>query len=186
VIALGQHVDYWNHIGWADPFSSRQFSDRQEAYQSALGTDTVYTPQMIVDGQVEFVGSDAGRAWSVIADAARQTKPASVTLNASGTNGTVRVSALPVSESADVYVAITEDGLASQVARGENAGRRLQHAAVTRWLEPIGTLKPGAPFAATTPLHLEKGWNRDHLYLVAFVQERHRRRILGAAETKLP
>jgi hypothetical protein len=190
VIALGQHVDYWNRLGWADPFSSRQFSERQDAYRRAFGSDSVYTPQMVVDGRTEFVGSNAGRAKSAIADAARQPKPAQITLSTAGANGKVQVGALPTGtltagEAADVYVAVTEDGLASQVARGENAGRRLIHAAVTRRLERVGTLKPGVPFTATAPLHLENGWKRERLYMVAFVQERNGRHILGATEAKL-
>src|ERR1039458_7838589 len=63
VIILSQHVDYWNHLGWADPYSSKDFSKRQDAYAMALHTDGPYTPQMIVDGRTEFNGTDEiGRA----------------------------------------------------------------------------------------------------------------------------
>nr|MBA2527451.1 DUF1223 domain-containing protein [Pyrinomonadaceae bacterium] len=74
VIALSQHVDYWNRLGWADPFSSPQFSDRQKGYAQAFRQPRIYTPQMVVDGRAEFVGSDARRAREEIAKAAREPK----------------------------------------------------------------------------------------------------------------
>src|ERR1700758_1874902 len=66
VVALEEHVDYWNHLGWRDPFSDVEFSRRQEQYSGVFRNDGVYTPQMIVDGQVEFTGSREGRAREAI------------------------------------------------------------------------------------------------------------------------
>src|SRR6266404_5133104 len=80
VIALSEHVDYWNRLGWADPYSSSEFSARQNDYARAFDTDGVYTPQMIVDGRAQFVGSDSGRARKAIAGALRDSK-ATVTVN---------------------------------------------------------------------------------------------------------
>src|SRR5262245_9190385 len=75
LIALSEHVDYWNYIGWTDPFSSSTFSARQETYAQAFGQqDRVYTPQMIVDGQTEFNGSAMNKARETIANAARSPK----------------------------------------------------------------------------------------------------------------
>src|SRR5215468_5812047 len=74
VITLSEHVDYWNYIGWSDPFSSAAFSARQETYAQAFGTERIYTPQMIVDGQTEFVGSSLDKAREAIAKAARSPK----------------------------------------------------------------------------------------------------------------
>ena len=125
VIALGEHVDYWNHGGWADPFSARQFSARQSEYSNAFGKDNVYTPQMIVDGKTEFVGSDDDRAASAIANAARLPKAdVSVTQTGTGTLS-VRVDHLPASvksDPAEVVLAITEDGLSSSVGGGKTPG----------------------------------------------------------------
>src|SRR3954463_5560674 len=74
VIALAQHVDYWNQLGWSDPFSSHELSERQGEYARAFGRDGVYTPQMVVDGRAEFPGGNSGRAFDAIAEAAREQK----------------------------------------------------------------------------------------------------------------
>src|SRR6266446_126930 len=70
LIVLSEHVDYWNDIGWKDPFSSHEYSERQSAYASQFGRESVYTPQMVVDGHIEFVGSDERQAGQAIENAA--------------------------------------------------------------------------------------------------------------------
>src|SRR5437763_5818210 len=93
ILALGLHVDYWNYLGWADPFSSAQFSARQQTYSDAFGGDRVYTPQLVVDGSRELLGSSS-RALGAIRDAARQPK-ASLALALDGDSVRVTVDALP-------------------------------------------------------------------------------------------
>jgi len=198
IIALGQHVDYWNGRGWVDPYSSAQFSARQHDYAGTFGNDGVYTPQMIVDGQDEFVGSDRERALEAIADSARKPK-ASVQISradASGQAGgkpfTLQVRAEGLDragshEWADVWLAITEDDLDSRVGRGENAGRRLQHVAVVREMRAIGKVEPvpRAVFSSETLVTPRREWNRGKLRAVVFVQGRRTKRILGAAALQL-
>lgn len=187
VIALGEHVDYWNHGGWADPFSSAQFSQRQSDYSNAFHLDSVYTPQMIVDGKAQFVGSDGDAAEAAIRRAARLPKAqVSVAETALG-QLTVHVSHLPASaanDPAEVYLAVTEDGLRSSVGGGENAGRHLSHSAVVRELVPLGAVS-GSTFAASPTVTLKSGWRRGHLHAVVFAQERTSRRIVGVSETSL-
>jgi len=194
IIALSEHVDYWNDLGWADPFSSSAFSARQRAYAQAFRNDGVYTPQMVVDGQAEFVGSNLARARAAIEAAARAPK-AAVTITRASTNGgtvsfRVRVEGLPPaspSDAAEVLLAITEDNLQSNVARGENAGRRLRHTATVRRLELIGSIKPQAtqPFIIETAVALAPQWKRENLRAVALVQQQVSRRVLGAAAIAL-
>ena len=186
VIALGEHVDYWDHGGWADRFSSHQLSARQSDYANAFRKDTVYTPQMIVDGQTQFVGSDEDEARTAIARAARQPK-AQVSVTRVGDTLSVQVDHLPPSaksDPAEVVLAITEGGLSSSVGGGENAGRRLGHSAVVRRLTPLGTVSGGA-FTAAPALVLSPSWRRGNLSAVVFVQERGSRRIVGASEVGL-
>ena len=182
IIALGEHVDYWNDLGWADPFSSGAFSERQQTYARAFNTDT-YTPQMVVDGQAEFVGNDSAKAISAISKAARTQK---ANLQITPVNqATIKVTATEIPAQLnhaklDIVLALTESHLQTKVERGENAGRMLAHASVVRQLQVIGT----AP-TAEVKLRMEPQWKRENLKAVAFLQERQSRRILGATVQNL-
>jgi hypothetical protein len=194
VIALKEHVDYWNHLGWRDPYSSAQFSARQDEYAQALGNSTVYTPQMIVDGRAEFVGSAEDRAWRAIGQATQASKAVvelkwarpSTAATAAAVLLQIRIEQLDGASRGDVtevYLAITEDYLHSDVTRGENAGRKLDHMAVVRELKLIGKANPQAvpAFIAQPIVTVASGWKREHLRAVVFVQERRSRRVLAAA-----
>lgn len=161
VIALSEHVDYWNRLGWRDPFSAPQFSTRQQEYARAFGIQGPYTPQIVVDGKSEFVGSDASRLANAVKQAAQRTKtPISIAIEGE------RLRAEAPGAKGDLWLAIAEDGLETNVPRGENAGRRLLHDAVARRLVRIGK----AP-AAQVDLSLDPGWTRDHLSAIVFLQE---------------
>ncbi|MDQ3918132.1 MAG: DUF1223 domain-containing protein, partial [Acidobacteriota bacterium] len=177
VIALAQHVDYWNSLGWADPFSAHEFSERQGEYAARFGGDSVYTPQMVIDGGAEFPGGNSGRAFEAIAQAAREPKAeVSLARAAEQADGALRLSVRVVrlpkltdGDTADVLLAVTESGLSSDVARGENAGHRLVHAGVVRSLKKIGYLSAATPPFADEPLvALDKGWRRENLRAVVF------------------
>jgi len=186
IITLGEHVDYWNRLGWKDPFSSAGFSFRQQQYAEAFGNEGPYTPQMVVDGRSGFVGTDARSAQAAMSAAARARK-ATVRLSRTGDRLSVRVEDLPPvspGDAAEVLLAITEDNLASNVVRGENAGRKLSHGAVVRKLTVLGRAKADG-FAADPVLSLDKAWKPPDLRAVVFVQERGSRRVLGAAALSL-
>jgi len=195
IIVMSEHVDYWNRLGWADPYSSDRFSQRQDLYAARLGESGVYTPQMVVDGWQGLVGSNRTGALRAIAAAAGRPK-AQVTVAlaqpqqpADGSLGlVVRVDRLPqpqAGDSAELFLAITESGLHSQVSRGENAGRRLDHTGVVRSLTSLGAAEGKSAFTATPRMRLPSGWDRANLKAVVFVQERRSGRVLGAAATKL-
>jgi hypothetical protein len=198
VIALSEHVDYWNYIGWSDPFSSAAFSARQGTYAQAFGQqDRVYTPQMIVDGQAEFNGSAMNKAIEAIAKAARSPK-ADVRIAIPETNTqkddqkvrlNIRVKNLPPVDQGDVaevILALTEDKLSSNVTRGENSGRKLTHTAVVREMRALGRVDPATKtFDSEKAIAIADGWKRDDLRVVVFVQERDHRRVLGAAVLNL-
>jgi hypothetical protein len=187
VIPLGFHVDYWNSLGWKDRFSSADFTERQEQYTRALKVDGPYTPEMVVDGAVEFVGNDAGRAQSTIRQQASQLEIAQVKISSIGADQLkiqVKGPAAPSSGNALVMLAITEDNLSTQVGSGENGGRTLHHAAVVRELRQVGTLQSGA-LETTVPLKLEKDWKLADLRAVVFVQNGPSGKIDGAASVAL-
>ncbi len=183
IITLGEHVDYWNYLGWADPFSNAIFSERQQAYSQSLGSNT-YTPQMVVNGRAEFNGSDAGKAAAAIARAIRE--PRAKMNISSGKNSKIAVitSAIPTGVNAaslQVVLALTENNLSSKVVRGENAGHVLKHRTVVRSLKVIGT-----PAKAETSLTFDQKWKRENLQIVAFLQDSKTHRIYGAAVMAAP
>ena len=196
VIALSEHVDYWNYIGWSDPFSSAAFSSRQDVYARALRQERVYTPQMIVDGQTEFVGNSINKVREAIAEAARSPKADVQIARKTQTekeNQRIRLGVSvknvpPVNQGdvAEVILAITEDELSSNVLRGENSGRKLPHTAVVREMRALGRADSSSrTFDFETTAVIAKGWKRNDLRVVVFLQERARRRVLGAASMKL-
>lgn len=192
VIALEEHVDYWNELGWVDPFSSHGWTARQYQYAEVLGNGNPYTPQMVVDGRTEFVGSQGHKAQQTIAQSARMEKTQVALSHANpGKPGeerfSVKIGKLPGTKQHDtveVWLAITETGLHSAVKRGENAGEDLHHAAIVRSIQKIGEAKAGeeTSFAGDASAALLVEWKRENLKAVVFVQEKKGRRILGAAE----
>jgi hypothetical protein len=191
IIALSEHVDYWNYIGWSDPFSSAQFSQRQQTYSIAFQRDGAYTPQMIVDGEAEFVGSNPDKARQAITQASAYAKAKveihpTVNPQAGFLKLNVTVSDLPAtSDKADVMLAITESNLASDVVRGENSGRKLHHVSVVRLLSKVGETKSRENFTAASEIRLATDWKRENLRAVIFVQQRNQRRVLGIGSVTL-
>ena len=195
VIALAQHVDYWNYLGWRDPFSNAEAGARQSEYARVFGKDGVYTPQMVIDGCTEFPGGNNALAFEAIARAARTPKAEVVVARlaereneAKGLRLSVRVGKLPSlteGDTADVLLAITESDLSTSIPRGENAGRSLSHVGVARTLSVIGAASSGGAFTAEPSVPIDGGWRRENLRAVVFVQERASKRVLGAASVKL-
>lgn len=182
IIALEEHVDYWNHLGWNDPYSSSAWTERQVDYAGLFGNDP-YTPELVVDGRINLVGNDAHQAQREIGRAALQPKTnIAIAPENPGAPGSpsfsisvARIAASAPGDVAEVWLAVTEDGLHSPVSRGENAGRVLQHIATLRSLRKIGVANPNsAPSFATTSssVKLDSGWNLDNLRVTVFVQEK--------------
>jgi hypothetical protein len=167
IIVLSEHVDYWDRLGWKDPFSAHFFSERQEEYARRFRLDSVYTPQMVVDGEAEFVGSNGRQALAAVGAAARTKKAAVRLSHRSGNMVRVEVDGLP-DRASDVYLAVVEKTGESQVIRGENRGRNLHHVAIVRRIVGLGKCKAGTPFVRELAANeAENGAFR----LVAFVQD---------------
>jgi hypothetical protein len=193
-IILEEHVDYWDDQGWRDPFASKTATQRQEEYAKTLSAE-VYTPQMIVDGRTEILGSDEHAAQRAIAKAVAAPKielelswaGATATMGGpkllhiragklSGANG-----ASP-GQNAEVFLAITENHLHSDVRRGENAGRGLEHDGVVRKLTDLGKADGTgeSSFGAQIAVKLSPEWNRENIHVVVFVQDARTRQIYAA------
>ena len=186
VLALSFHVDYWNRLGWKDPFSDHRWSERQERYARAFGTHGLYTPMMVIDGRQDLVGSKSTEVREAIAE--RRSAPATAELQvetriAAGTVE-VRVRVVPLRKLAsktDVVLLVYENGHSTPVTRGENAHRTLRNDFVVRerLVEP---LREGEII-----LHqmLAQDWEPDALGVAVLVQERVSRRILAARAVDL-
>jgi hypothetical protein len=185
LILLGEHVDYWNYIGWTDRFSSAAFSERQNSYASYFHLGSVYTPQMVIDGHLQTVGNGTGEVYRDISKAAAEPKPAQVSLRWEPQRKLNIAVHAPASAQSKVLLAITEDGLSTSVARGENSGRTLQHAAVVRQLRELGSAGNGQ-FETSVEVAPRPDWNQSKLKVAVLVQDAGSGRILGAALLDYP
>src|SRR5207244_1098357 len=134
LLVLSEHVDYWNNLGWKDPFSDAIFTERQSLYGSRI-----YTPQVVVDGRIDVLGSDE-EGISRAARGAASEPHGTLRSVRSVHNVQISVARLPPHGPAQVIVAAVEDGLVSKVAKGENEGRTLAHTAVVRSLKGVGSI----------------------------------------------
>src|SRR5258708_38765696 len=191
LIVFREHVGYWNDIGWKDPYSSHEYSERQRAYAAQFGRGSIYTPQMVVDGHFELVGSDERRATQAIENATKVRKtPVSISSSLSDEKTiTLHIEAGPLpssvtAESASVFLAIADNTDESQVSRGENAGRTLKHVAVLRNLIRIGAVDRTAGFSRDMKVDLNAK-NRRNLRVAVIVQEAAAGRVWGAALARL-
>jgi hypothetical protein len=190
IIALEEHVEYWDHLGWKDPYSSEAATARQGEYGEAFGGRQVYTPQMIVDGRAEFVGSSDTEALRAIRAASQAPKPGIQLSWETGDSLAMHVEPLvnaSAGEGAQLFLVVAENMLHSDVKHGENAGRALEHDGVVRQLLPLGKIDAApAGFSSTVAVHPAREWNRANLRAVVFVQERRGRHVLAVAAIPFP
>src|ERR1700741_1207401 len=193
IIALEEPVDYWNPLGWADPFSSPDFSRRPQDYTTTLPDGGVYTPQMIVDGRAQFVGSNSRDAREQIRSGASPPKPRLLLPPIASSNPHSRsfelrpdpANPVPGSSHPELWLAITETGLRSNVTAGENSGEVLQHAPVVRLLRKLQTVQAPSVAPLRVDFDLRNNWNPNHLTAVVFLADSHSRRILAAGRFPL-
>lgn len=188
IVALSFHVDYWNYVGWRDPFSSTRWSERQREYGTKLNRRFVYTPQIVVDGQEESIGSRRARIETLIAAARKERKLAitvshpdddslRVSIGRGGGDGGTESDA-----PATIWVALYDAMHATTIGTGENKGTTLTNANVVRTLERVGTWR-GRPMEITVALADFGAAGRDGCAII--VQRRGVGRILGAKAVAL-
>jgi hypothetical protein len=174
VLALAFHVTYWNSLGWRDPFSLDLATDRQRLYQRLLGTETVYTPQMIVDGRTDVVGSDRrGVAYAIAAAMLDSTVPMEVARSGPG----LRIAVGAGKGDAGLIVVGYDSVRRTSVQRGENAGRQLSESNIVRNFQKVADWT-GQPLSLAIPLPLGER--------VAIILQASDGRILGAASLPKP
>jgi hypothetical protein len=191
IIPLEEHVDYWDRDGWHDPFSSSVFTDRQVEYAQRFGLSGPATPQLVVAGREHYYLNSMPKSREAILEAMKspQARVSLVLLTGADPEelrAGIKVEDYPASlpkkdDRAEVRVAVTEDGLASDVRAGENSGKHLDHRAVVRKFISAGEVKPDHPYSSEVKVPLARQWNRDHLRIVVFLEARGSHHIVGAA-----
>src|SRR3954469_24351876 len=176
VIPLAFHVDYWDSLGWRDPFSSAEWTQRQARYARTMRLNSSYTPQAVVNGSREFVGSNRAAMSAALEKASNEKLRADIAITArrEGNSLVVNIHAtVPATD--DLILAIVEDGVTTKIEHGENAGRTLTNDAIVRKLLRVA---PGE-----TTVRLDPAWRS--LSATAFVQDRNTLAIGGVATTQV-
>lgn len=184
VIPLAFHVDYWDRLGWRDPFSAPDWTRRQQFYARALRLNSAYTPQMVVNGSRQFVGSNAGALEAALAEESRQPPFGTVQVSLARADNALnaKVSAKVTSPNrTDVVLVLFENGISTKVMAGENAGRTIDNEAIVRRLVRVGT----GSVETTVPIALDKTWNPARLGVAVLLQDHKTLAIRGAAASHL-
>lgn len=194
ILALEEHVDYWNSPQWVDPFSSADFSVRQQQYAATLHAGDVYTPQMVVDGSSQFVGSRTREATDQIRWAAARNNGRLLLTSVPGQKEHARSFELGLDPSSaslnssplELWVAVTEKGLSSKVSGGENSGEMLQHAPVVRLLHKQLSVTLPLTNPVSFSVNLQRSWNPANLTVVAFLADPKSHQIQAAGYSSIP
>ncbi len=191
IVGISEHVTYWNRLGWSDPFSSDSFTARQSAYGERFHLDDVYTPQIVVNGRKQILGSDAPALLSAVKDQLdKPTVPLNI-LSARRNGNTLevqfRVGALAGYQHLELIAAFTDDADVSHVARGENAGRDLHHVAVARSIARLTTITEAGEQTSHVALPLADPAPGLHGHtLILFLQSAKLGPVVGTAIQAIP
>lgn len=177
VLALAFHVDYWNYLGWKDPFAQARFSERQREANRRINSRVVYTPQLMLNGadyRRGVLGDDIGPR---IAGSSSQAPGAQISATAKTDGNQAQFSArigtaTNVTGAAQAYIALYENNLATDVAAGENRGKRLRHDFVVRELYGPFTVAANAPLVIDQAIHKDSKWKTADLHIAVFVQDK--------------
>jgi hypothetical protein len=190
IIVLSEHVDYWNHDGWHDPFSSEQWTARQNGYNNErFHLDSVYTPQMVIDGTQQVNGSNGPQIAHAIETAAAQAgklqiEITDVTWDNDVLHATVSVPDLSAqAKGTTLYAVLADDEDTSSVAKGENSGKTLKHVSVLRVMQKVSSLH--GPYSGPVQIKLPRGVPHSKMRLIVFAQKGQNGQIFGAAQREV-
>lgn len=183
VFALAFHVTYWNRLGWKDSFSQKTFDERQYAYSSRFQKEGVYTPQLIVNGTQEFVGSRKSQADNAIKKALVTPAVAQIELTKTLKDNNLAINYKLSGDfvNAVLNFAVVESNFSTQVKRGENEGRTLKHDNVVRDFQTVEVKNTEGVYEAK----LLKNWQLPNCTLIAFLQNKKTGQVLGGSKIEL-
>lgn len=183
IYILAFHVDYWNRLGWKDVFSSADYSRRQNQYASWLKLSEVYTPQIIVNGKTEFVGSEEGTLRNAIKANLQKDAVAGITLSdikVDGDKASLNYQTKGNISNTALLFAVVQKSAQTKVERGENAGHTLSHVQIVRSLQSLSLKGSNGSESITLP----KGFEAKGTELVAFLQNTSTGAIIGATKAE--
>jgi hypothetical protein len=193
IVPLAFHVDYWNHDGWSDPFSRHAWSVRQQAYVRRFRLPAEYTPQMVVDGSSQIIGSrEADLRAAISAAAARPSARIALGVERSASRllvaATVDRPAELRGRRLELMVAVFETGFVTKIGSGENGGKLLHDDYVVRSLERGAKIAADAPARTEHSLSLsaDRGWDSSRLGVAAFLQDPKTLEVWGASSVPVP
>jgi hypothetical protein len=188
IIVLEEHVDYWDRTGWRDRFSNSLFTERQNLYAPRLKFDDPYTPQMVVDGQAQFLGSDPAKATASITQAA-QTPKIRLSLSQPTIDGkrvacSISAPAGTTLPHGDLYAALVDPSASTEVKSGENGGKHLEHVSVVRSFQRVGKIQDLSKGPVSFKVNAPTDEAASHMRLVVFAQLPDQGPVRGVAETE--
>jgi hypothetical protein len=184
VFALSYHVDYWDRLGWKDPYSQAQFTQRQYDYSKWMNSENVYTPQIVVNGTDEFVGSDSKKMTQTISKLSDGGSKINfqfenIYWKKEVVNLEINISDLP--KNSQLNVALVNKNTETSIPRGENEGRKLTGVNVVRVLQKLPSTALKNKVNLLIPNDLEKSNTR----IIAFLQDKNTHQILGVSQLEL-
>ncbi len=185
VYCLEYHVDYWNRGGWKDLFSKNQFTLRQNMYSATLQQRELYTPQMIVNGETEFIGSHKDEATVAIEKSLKDPPKLSLTIDVDSTTIDsiyIHYSSSETNKNFSLHFAVVESGLVSKIGKGENSGKTLTHNHVVRIFYSTSLNEK----SDEVKIPLNKLKLNANCSLIVFAQHKQTMKVLGVAEKKFP
>jgi hypothetical protein len=188
-IVLSEHVTYWNNLGWHDPFSSDESTLRQADYVDHLRLESSYTPQMVVNGTREFVGSDGRAAAQAIAHASEEVRvPVAISgLTVDGNRqASFQVQIGASKTSAQLIVVAAQDEGTKHISTGENGGHTLRHVMIARSFTEAAKIRGGAGYSGRITVALPQAIAGSGWHVVAFVEEGRGGPVVGAASVAVP
>jgi hypothetical protein len=190
VIVLSEHVDYWDHEGWRDPFSSAQWTQRQNDYNQHFRLESVYTPQMIIDGSQQVNGSNSSQVAHGIETAAAQEGKLQIEIKDASWDGEVLRASVSVGDlspqaakGTTLYAVLADDEDTSSVSRGENSGQTLKNVSVVRVMQKVSSLH--GPYSGPVEIKLPHGVAHGKMRLIVFAQKGQNGQIFGAAQREV-
>ncbi|MRX38480.1 DUF1223 domain-containing protein [Flavobacterium sp. LC2016-23] len=183
VYVLSYHVDYWDRQGWKDIFSNQEYTRRQYDYAKWLGKEPIYTPQVVVNGKKDYIGSDEVTVRNAISSALSKPATAEVTLKTTTVNNKLNVhySVNGISKNSRLLLAVVQKSAKSNVKRGENANRVLSHYQIVKELHSVALKNNGN---GSTIVAAPKDFIAKDFEVIGFVQDTNSGAILGAARAE--